>query len=350
MSINAGGCGLSPSEVSRWKRRIGADKVTSPAISPIELAGRQGLAAYCEAFGSVEVKDPNSFGIVAYLRKLSVLQVYTELNTARRRIRDSTEIRRTGQDFVMAGVHLSDQPVRVTQNGREYAYVSGDLVAVNSWTPFSVESTALCETSMVVIPIDLLHVGSDIFGQPIIAKSSIARATAQFIRRFVCEAVTEVSGIDSDDEFLLIGLLRSALNHESFRPTRGTGSTLIHEAVHDLIENRYRDPNFTADTIAGILHISRRHLYRHFAATDETPAAMITSRRLDRAREILSSPDAPNLESVAAESGFTSAATLRNRFRAEFGLTPREFRDQIERSMSGLSRFPTRIEDAPRHR
>ncbi|MGX7698233.1 AraC family transcriptional regulator [Gordonia polyisoprenivorans] len=38
---------------------------------------------------------------------------------------------------------------------------------------------------------------------------------------------------------------------------------------------------------------------------------------------------------IAAASGFASVATLRNRFRAEFSMTPNEFRQETSRKNAG---------------
>ncbi|MCK0440267.1 helix-turn-helix domain-containing protein [Gordonia alkaliphila] len=96
-----------------------------------------------------------------------------------------------------------------------------------------------------------------------------------------------------------------------------------------LIEQHYRDPGFDGDAVARMLYLSRRHMYRFFADTEDTPAVLIARRRLAHARELLVRQPRMSLREVAAASGFTSAGTLSKRFSAEFGLTPSQFRQAV---------------------
>ena len=54
-----------------------------------------------------------------------------------------------------------------------------------------------------------------------------------------------------------------------------------------------------------------------------------------RARELLIHREYSTIEMIAAASGFASVATLRNRFRAEFSMTPNEFRQETSRKNAG---------------
>ncbi|NKX77091.1 helix-turn-helix transcriptional regulator [Gordonia amicalis] len=105
-----------------------------------------------------------------------------------------------------------------------------------------------------------------------------------------------------------------------------TSERYLRAAVTDLIERNFRDPDFSVEVVARHLHVSRRHLYRVLAGSPTSLAEMIADRRLDWARGLLTGPGNPKLEAVAHASGFASTATMRNRFRAKYGLTPDEFR------------------------
>ncbi|ASR01314.1 MULTISPECIES: helix-turn-helix transcriptional regulator [Gordonia] len=105
-----------------------------------------------------------------------------------------------------------------------------------------------------------------------------------------------------------------------------TSERYLRAAVTDLIERNFRDPDFSVEVVARHLHVSRRHLYRVLAGGPTSLAEMIADRRLEWARRLLTGPGNLKLEAVAHASGFASTATMRNRFRAKFGLTPDEFR------------------------
>lgn len=74
------------------------------------------------------------------------------------------------------------------------------------------------------------------------------------------------------------------------------------------------------------LHMSRRQLYRHFAQAGESLADMIARRRLEEVCDLLVEQPGMGLEEVAHAVGFSSVSTMRNRFRAEYGMAPTEYR------------------------
>jgi transcriptional regulator GlxA family with amidase domain len=80
------------------------------------------------------------------------------------------------------------------------------------------------------------------------------------------------------------------------------------------------------EELAEHARMSPRNFSRHFRrATGTTPARWLLSRRLDRARGLLETSDLP-IEQVAAESGFASVVTFRQRFAAAYSTTPSSYR------------------------
>lgn len=134
-------------------------------------------------------------------------------------------------------------------------------------------------------------------------------------------------------------MIRAALGELDYRRYHLPDNPLfVREAAIDLINRNHRDPAFTPDTIARSLHISRRQLYRHFENADESVSDVIASQRLQTACSFLTNRPDLTLAQVAAMSGFPSAATFRNRFRARYGVGPREYRSGSE---AGRPRVPT---------
>lgn len=100
----------------------------------------------------------------------------------------------------------------------------------------------------------------------------------------------------------------------------------VRERTEEIIDERATDPMLTPASIAAELRISLRQLYRAFTE-DESPAALIRRRRLERAMQLLVAPQAPGtIEAVAAACGFASAEYFSRAFRREYGLSPRAYR------------------------
>lgn len=98
--------------------------------------------------------------------------------------------------------------------------------------------------------------------------------------------------------------------------------------VGALIEERLADPGLSPTGIADAHHISLRYLYRIFEAQQSTVSSWIRSRRLYHCRQDLADPAllARPVSAVGARWGFADATHFARVFKAEFGVTPTEYR------------------------
>lgn len=95
-------------------------------------------------------------------------------------------------------------------------------------------------------------------------------------------------------------------------------------AVKSYIRDHLADPGLTVDELSRAHHVSVRKIHALFAATGETPAAFVRTRRLRRAAALLSSRPitGQTVTSVAAASGFMDPATFNRAFAREYGCPP----------------------------
>lgn len=99
--------------------------------------------------------------------------------------------------------------------------------------------------------------------------------------------------------------------------------------ARQLIEQQLSRADLDPASVARQLGVSRAALYRLFAA-DSGVAAYIQRRRLIKARELLRNGhvDRPRISSLAYACGFKSEAHFSRAFKAAFGYTPSEAREQ----------------------
>jgi AraC-like DNA-binding protein len=105
---------------------------------------------------------------------------------------------------------------------------------------------------------------------------------------------------------------------------------LLRQRAKSYIEGRLEDPDLSVDGIAAALHCSRRYVFRAFEGEDETPDRYIWDARLDRCRDWLAAPNRCHLliSQIAFACGFNSTAHFSRAFKARYGTTPREFRQE----------------------
>ena len=93
----------------------------------------------------------------------------------------------------------------------------------------------------------------------------------------------------------------------------------------DYLQRNISQP-LNLDALAESVAMSRRTLTRHFMkATGMSVVSWITAERLRRSQLLLESSNLP-VEAVAEQVGYLSAVTLRQQFKARFGVSPAEWR------------------------
>lgn len=94
--------------------------------------------------------------------------------------------------------------------------------------------------------------------------------------------------------------------------------------IEECIRHHLGDADLTPATLAAVNHMSLRSLYALFASVGETPSDMIMRFRLEAARSRLRSGDA-SIAKTAHDLGFKDSSHFSRRFRAAYGVTPREY-------------------------
>ena len=111
--------------------------------------------------------------------------------------------------------------------------------------------------------------------------------------------------------------------------TRGTPRPAVAyvRRARDLIDRDYAEP-LDLDAMAAAAGFSRFHFARAFrTAYGETPAAYLTRRRVERAKDLLRSANLTVTE-ICHLVGFTSLGSFSSRFTELVGLSPTAYRDE----------------------
>jgi AraC-like DNA-binding protein len=126
---------------------------------------------------------------------------------------------------------------------------------------------------------------------------------------------------------LAAGLLSGGLEREAaLSPETRTRNLVL--TIRSFIGGNLHDPRLTPAAVAAAHHMSTRQLHRLFRQEGTTVAALIRSRRLERARRDLADPALAHtpLHTIAARCGFGAPAHFSRVFRAAHGMSPSDYR------------------------
>lgn len=325
------GSGLDPAVVDRWRRLNGpAHELGSLRSRQVRTRGRHGIDAYADLV-ELEADDPDEFEQLALWRPFSKIIAFSILQTAARTRRTSARIREYPSNFLIVACQTIGRTTG-DANGHRVSAEPGQMSITDSRRPYDLRTHGVTDATGIWVPTELM--GAEIAGgatvSPIAPDTVLSRSCASLVVRLARDAAFGGADIDLDTELAAIEVVRATLEQEHAGDDLRGNPLFLREAVIDLIERNFRDPDFGVDAIARHLHISKRHLYRGLEGQGLSLPEMIADRRLDWACTLLAQPARVRLDGVAQAAGFTSAATLRNRFRAKFGVGPATYRRQLQ--------------------
>ena len=97
-----------------------------------------------------------------------------------------------------------------------------------------------------------------------------------------------------------------------------------------LKEQLFLSPNFGRSDVVNHFHITKNRVSAAFSkgSSHSSVSDFIRECRLEHARQLMISEPQMSLVDVAANSGFIHATTFSTDFKARYGLTPTQFREQ----------------------
>lgn len=230
-----------------------------------------------------------------------------------------------GADRLVAGVVL-DGGARLEQDGRQASADPGELVLYTGSRPFRLGIRGPYRYFVVDFEGTAL---ARIADRRVTANIEVSHAPAvRILAATLAELADQASRLDPatcrEMGEHIVYLLRTALRGLVLAPTAPDG---VYEQVLDYIEEHLAD-ELAPSTIAAAHHVSVRYLHKMFQQRGDTVCAYIRRCRLDHIRRTLADPELAHrsVHSVAARWGFAEASHFGKLFRAEFGVSPGEFR------------------------
>lgn len=245
--------------------------------------------------------------------------------------RSEVHARRRHEDYYKV-ILQTEGEARVEQDGHRGHLRPGELVLCDTTRPYSLCYDTDFRTVLLLLPRALLPFRPDILrgltAHSMPADAGIGAVTGSFLR-----SLRDQSGTCSEPTLgrladSAVSLITTLLAERLDRTPPTTPHQAMLLRVRDHIERRLRDPGLSPDSIAAAHHISRRYLFKLFAAEELTVAGWIRMRRLERcARDLadVSARDQP-VAMIAARWGLIDGRHFSRLFKAAYGETPSEYR------------------------
>lgn len=242
-------------------------------------------------------------------------------------------VRHAKQD-VMPVVALSVQlraHGRHAQLARQEVVAPGELMAVDLSAPYDFSWSGDGAAGCVQIPIDELGLPVDVI------RRAVGNVRGSPLYRLVCRHVAQVAAdadrVCADPGAPALGaasieLARALLVSAAHVDAREVLADTLLTRVRAYVRQHLTDPDLGPVAIAAAHNVSLRHLYKVCARAGLSLEQWIIAERLRGARDELVAPESTQraIGVVARRWGFRDPTHFARRFRAEYGMTPSEWR------------------------
>jgi AraC-like DNA-binding protein len=263
-------------------------------------------------------------------------------------------IRSGGAELYRVVLVASGQPV-LSQDGRITRLRAGSFAIYDFSRPYELAYDSAVELAVFGFPRDLLALPADtvrdLAAVPIAADQGAAALAAPLLRRVTLDRYQPASAARLCT--VMMDLVTAAVAERAGQaeslPAESRERTLLLR-VHAFIEQHLSQADLAPGLVAAAHHISVRYLHRLFEAQDQTVAAWIRRRRLERCRRDLADPalHAVPVSAVGARWGLPDSAQFSRMFRRAYGQPPAEYRRCAQAQLTGAGaqdRGPVRLAD-----
>ena len=305
----------------------------------VRYQGASGMAAFAPS-ATIESPDPKHFAALSigiYIGETRLTRaLLSECRITRGRDRDNTEALTPAElldsDQITVAVQFSGtsrvepEAHNLTTRAGMGRYFVSSFKHTTSYSSFS-------DVLFVSTPISRIPgLAEGLCAQParLFPGNAVDLATFTYLSQFLFRRlVGPRKSLESETEAenSVIGVLRSALS--PLLQVGDTSSSMpMRRRIDQEIELDHRDPDFTVNSLAALVGLSRRQLYR---VAGDGVAGRLRQARCKTARELIQAEPGLELNLVARLSGFSVANRLRDQFVRTFSILPSTYREDVRK-------------------
>ncbi len=219
----------------------------------------------------------------------------------------------------------------VEQDQRSCTVESGQATVCDSTRPYRIRVGDNAHFAVLMLPHAACpgweRISQTLCGQPLGDSATLRAAFGALIAMngpgFGDRAMVGETVLHAVQSMISSSLHRAA----SERGVASAGNARLTRAQQHILDH-ISDPGLDPETLASALCMSRRSMYMLFKDCQLTPSKMIHDLRLERSRQALDDHSRPHrkITDIAFDHGFRYFATFSRLFKAQYGLTPSEYR------------------------
>jgi len=307
------------------------DTATLPRVHRVE-AFRAGLL---EASGSTRIElesSPRGFWGQMATWSFGSSRLFTARSSGQTMVRDHRTARGASPEAVAIAVHGIGSGRHLTGTGQRVVR-SGDLMVVDITRPFDFSWSGPGSSTSLQIPIAELGLPLDTVQRA--AERLPSSPLYGMVSRHLVDLTRNADRLGASPTAAALGeasihlvraLLSGALADDGCQAD-GVEETLLSQ-VHAHVRQHLHDPDLSPDSVARTLAVSRRQLFRVCQGADFSLEQYVIGKRLEGAKAELGSlaGRSRTIGRVAAAWGFKDATHFSRRFKAGYGLLPRDWR------------------------
>lgn len=248
--------------------------------------------------------------------------------------RHKQHIAKMSDSFYLVKFQLEGQGL-VQQCGRTAYLNPSDYVLCSTTEPYQLRFENHYRQAVLAIPQALMNGMFPQVDDFLGLRMSSGVPTNNLLSNFVQNLVHQIDALDpaiaqrleANVLDMLVTSFYAAGNVTSQRSNPSSTDHHLH-AIKRLIAINLRNPNLSTDLIAEKEGISKRYLHMLFKTEEITVSRYILQQRLKACRRILAAPELSHLSTteIAHEWGFSDASHFHRCFKAQFDITPRQYR------------------------
>jgi AraC-like DNA-binding protein len=239
------------------------------------------------------------------------------------------EVELSGGEFYFVNLMVAGR-CRVQQGDRESAVSPGQLWAVDTRVPYFLDFESQWRMFTFRVPHRLLSSRLSDPGQgtamPIDGGSGIGGLAAATMRSMWQLEEPDSVHVRAELEQSFAAVVSAALGA---RDRGESAQEALRADVLRFVTANLGDPGLSVVAVCRQFAISPRLLHRLFEGQEHTFAQTVRTMRLERCARLLADPlNRSTITDVALWHGFTDSASFSRAFRRNFGIAPREMREQ----------------------